>query len=196
MLDLNPTDHWVWFRAAIVHAYLGNEKEYRRACEGMLKKFGGTSDPMIAERVAKVCFLLPGVIADRAKPGELADRASKLRTAGDPWLAWWQQTKSLAEYREGRFAAAEEWIEKSLASTSPPECRSSAGYLLAMAQYRQGEFSKARATAAHAVAQTPELNGPQRGAGVWHDWLVVHILRREAEAILAPAVAPPPREVK
>ena len=65
-----------------------------------------------------------------------------------------------------------------------------------MAQYRQGKVDQARATLAQIGALTPELDGFQRAAYIWHDWLVVYTLRREVETLMTPAVAPPPHEVK
>ena len=47
-----------------------------------------------------------------------------------------------------------------------------------------------------AASHAEKLAGYQRNATYWHDWLVVEVLRREAEALLTPAVAPPPRERK
>jgi hypothetical protein len=65
-----------------------------------------------------------------------------------------------------------------------------------MVRYRQGEVLAARKMLADAAATTSDLDGPQRTLGIWNDWLVVSIFRREAEMLIVPEVAPPPRAVK
>ena len=108
VLDLAPQDHWLWYRAACIHAFLGNEKEYRRTCAGLLRKFGATNDQTLAERISKACCLLPGAVEDRVRLGKLAELAGKPNPALMQWAAWHRLAKGLAEYREGRFAVAAE----------------------------------------------------------------------------------------
>ena len=63
-----------------------------------------------------------------------------------------------------------------------------------MVRYQLGEVETARKMLAQAVAMDPGLDGPQRNGANWHDWLVVDMLRREAEALMTPELAPPPKE--
>jgi serine/threonine protein kinase/WD40 repeat protein/tetratricopeptide (TPR) repeat protein len=190
LVNLNPEDNWIWYRAAIIQAYAGNTEKYRRVCEGMLQKFGLTTNQETARRVAKACLLLPGVIADLTKVMKLAELGSQSGATGVT-LSWIRQTRALAEYRAGRFAAAEEWCLLSIAGPTPPELPASARYLLAMILYRQDEVDKAVDMLAEAVTLTPDHSHSQLiiGAG-WHDWLVVFVLRREAEMLIVPN---PPR---
>ncbi len=187
LVNLNPADSWIWYRAAIIQAYVGNTEEYRRVCEGMLKKFGLTTNEETARRVAKGCLLVPGVIADLTEVVKLAELGSQ-SGATAVTLSWIRQTRALAEYRAGRFAAAEEWCRLSLAGPTPPELPALARYLLAMALYRQDEVNKAVSMLAEAVAMTPDHSSSQPN---WHDWLVVFIFRKEAEMLIAPKPAPP-----
>jgi WD40 repeat protein/tetratricopeptide (TPR) repeat protein len=196
LLNLNPEDSWIWFHAAIVQAYLGNTEEYRRACEGMLEKFGRTGDAGTADRIAKACLLLPSVIGDRTKVGRLVKLASESGVPDEGLLSWFRQTRALAEYRADRFSPASEWCTRCLAGPTSPDLRASARYLLAMALYRQDKAEEARQLLAEATAWTQELEGSQRGAASWHDVLVVFIFRREAERLMAPKSAPPAQQVK
>ena len=97
-LELQPDDHWLWYRALVLHAQLGNKEEYRRLSHKMLERFGRTTDLHLAERTVKACSLLSGVFEDRQKLSELADMAVT-RQPNHPSLAWFCLAKGLAEYR-------------------------------------------------------------------------------------------------
>ncbi len=99
-LNWTPVDAEIWFQAAIVQAYVGNTKEYRRACEGMLKTFGETRDPILAARIANSCLLLPGVIEEQSKVGQLGELVSRAGgTRGN--RSYLHFSRGLAEYRAG-----------------------------------------------------------------------------------------------
>ncbi len=180
-----PADDWIWYRAAIIQAFAGNTDEYRRTCEGMLNKFSQTRDAAIARRVVKACLLVPGLFEDRAEIGALANQVGNAPATGST-LMWLRFTKALAQYRGGRFESAAEWCRLSLLIAKAEEQRACARYLLAMVQYRQDEFEKARETLAQAVAATPNFDRFRGNPGTWHDWLVAYTLRREAELLMAP----------
>src|SRR5262245_23901338 len=56
LLKTHADDHWQWFRAATLLAWLDDQAAYRRHCAEMLKRFSDTTEPMIADRVAKSCL--------------------------------------------------------------------------------------------------------------------------------------------
>jgi WD40 repeat protein/tetratricopeptide (TPR) repeat protein len=195
VLNLKPQDTWIHFRLAILLAYLGNTEEYRSVCEGMLKKFGKTSKVAAAELTAKPCLLLPDIIRDLTVVQELAKLAAEAKeTFRSPW---YRQTRGLAEYRAGRFAAAVDWCTRSLKGNPWADVHASARYILAMALYRQGDVEKARKILTEAVTATPlEKAVSHLNKDNWHNWLIVYLLRREAEALLSAELAPQPREAK
>jgi tetratricopeptide (TPR) repeat protein len=195
LLHRDPDSSFIWFRGAIIQAYVGDTEEYRRACEGMLKKFGQTANPLLAERIAKVCMLVPGVITDRKKVEGLADIAANAEATGI-YRSWYCSCKGLAEYRRDQLTEAVEWFDNCLAGTPVAENRAVANYIMAMARHRQGEFEAAKKLLAAAAANTPELDGRRTNMPIWHDWLVVFVIRREAEMLMKPELAPPPREEK
>jgi tetratricopeptide (TPR) repeat protein len=196
IINVNPADSLIWQKAAIIQAFVGNTKEYRRVCEGLLKKFGKTGDVRDVSRIVKACLLVSGVIEERVTLAKLAELLGSETNISGGLLSWYRQTRAFAEYRMGRFAAVEEWCKSSLVRTPTADVRASVPYIAAMARYRQGESETARTMLAQAIAADPNLDGSKRSAGTWHDWLFVTMLRREAEALMAPELAPPPREVK
>jgi WD40 repeat protein/tetratricopeptide (TPR) repeat protein/tRNA A-37 threonylcarbamoyl transferase component Bud32 len=185
LLQLNPADHWVWYRAVVVQAHLGNKAQYRRLCQGMLERFGDTTITTVAEMTAKSCMLLPGIIADQKKVAELADRAVTKEPAESGVMPWLLQTRGLAEHRAGRFADAAGWLEKSLANKPSLDVQASARFLLAMGQHQMGKTEQAKATLSLALEITAREMPPldKSGSG-WHDWLINDLLRREAEMLL------------
>jgi tetratricopeptide (TPR) repeat protein len=193
LLELQPRDHYLWYRAAVVQAHLGNKAAQRRLCRSMLERFGNTKDPDIAERTAKTCLLLPEVSADRKRLARLLDLASTQKP-DHPGMPWYQLAKGLAAYRAGHFADALPWLKKSLANQAPVYVQANAHFLLAMAQHRLGRAAAARATLARALEissrQVPTL---ARSGGYWHDWLITDLLRGEAEALVAGKPSAPHR---
>src|SRR5262249_29888177 len=59
LLVLAPQEHPLWYHAAPLLLQSGDVEGYRRHRKEMLKRFGDTRDPVIAERTAKACLLLP-----------------------------------------------------------------------------------------------------------------------------------------
>jgi cytochrome c-type biogenesis protein CcmH/NrfG len=72
-LELDQKDHARWSQAAYLHVWVGDDQGYRRCCRGMLERFAATDEPIIAERTAMACLLLPGAIT-----GTDFDRVQKL----------------------------------------------------------------------------------------------------------------------
>ena len=55
-IKAHPEDHVLWYQAAAIWLEAGDQDAYRRHCQEMLRRFGETDDPTIAERTAKMCF--------------------------------------------------------------------------------------------------------------------------------------------
>src|SRR5207249_1718007 len=58
---------------ALVQA--GNRAGVQRACEDLLKRFGNTTDPGEADRIAWYCVVAPDAVADRDVPVRMAATA-------------------------------------------------------------------------------------------------------------------------
>jgi tetratricopeptide (TPR) repeat protein len=153
----------------------------------MLARFGGTTDPRIAERTAKSCLLLPVERADLAVANQFADRAVSVG-ANDASLVYYQFVKCLAEYRLGQFTNSVEWARKTLTQAGGiSELYVQASSVLAMALHQLKQFDEARATMSKGVefakTELPSLDGPDLGDR-WHDILIAHILLGEAQTLI------------
>jgi len=94
----------------------------------------------------------------------------------------------LAEYRQANFSSAAEWAQKTVAVVTPMVKRDAAAYaILAMAQHQLNHAEQAHAALAKAVEIT-ETKMPRLESGDlehdWVDWLIAHILLREAKALV------------
>jgi tetratricopeptide (TPR) repeat protein len=186
-VDLDPRDHWDWFRLLPLLAQEGNAAKYRQRCRQMLDRFSQMQDPNIAERTAKACLLLPDSGVALTNVCGLADTALRLGSnSGD--LTWFQLCKGLAAYRQGHFADAVEWTEKVLRQPGGPPTRNLAAVaVLGMAEHKLNQTLAARTALSRAAKLESVLPKLERGdlGEDWHDWIVAHILLKEAQAIIA-----------
>jgi hypothetical protein len=153
-----------------------------------LSQFGETADPTIAEQIAKYCMMLPPPATSLKRLAKMADIALAAGPT-DTSLAHYELVKGLAEYRQGHFAGALEWLRKSAAQEGVPACLAQADATLAMAEYQLGQTNAARAAMAQGVkiAET-ELAKP--GRIDWNDGLIAQFLLREAQGLIAGTPAP------
>ena len=81
-----------------------DEAEYRRARTELLKRFGSSADPRVAERVGRACLFLPASEDELRQATNLIDRALDSERAKPGWLLpYFRFAKALAEYRAGRL---------------------------------------------------------------------------------------------
>jgi serine/threonine-protein kinase len=86
--------------------------------------------------------------------------------------------KGLAEYRLGRLDRAISVMEGEATRVGGPNPR----FVLAMAQYRRGQRTKARKLLAAAILAFDWSSAQADNPGTW----ICHVLRREAEALILP----------
>jgi tetratricopeptide (TPR) repeat protein len=151
-----------------------------------LARFGGTNDPVVAERMAKGCLILPVRGIDLKAVAHLADTAIT-EGQGHAYFPFFQFAKGLAEYRQGHYARAVECLQK-VADTPGRDFRDAEAYLaLAMAQMKSGKPAEARAalTRGEAIVASsmPSLENRDLG-GSWTDWIIAHALKKEAQAVV------------
>ena len=68
-----PTDLALAHAAALLAA--GDRDDYRKTCAALVARFGQTTDPALAERIARVCSLDPSSGVNRDALSDLASRA-------------------------------------------------------------------------------------------------------------------------
>lgn len=183
-LEIYPDEHWNWFVSAGLWVETKDLDGYRRHCRNMLDRFGDTEDGSIAERTAKACLFIPDGLPDDARPAALATKA----VDSNPNFAWFLLAKGIAEYRGGNSEAAVTWLEKTKQGQSNNvHSLALAELFLALSHHRLGNGDTARRSLADAAKiidqQLPQPDSGNIGDG-WHDWLMCHIVRREAESLL------------
>jgi Flp pilus assembly protein TadD len=184
VIQLAPSDHTAWFHSAAVRLRLGDVQGYRRACREMLRRFGGTVDPHVADRTAKTCLLAPDAVGDLKRPTELAETAvSGTEKEGD--YCWFLFVRALADYRNGRFADALTWIDKCLAADAQgrPPLDATAWLVAAMAHRQLGRPERAAEALGTAVKIMKQQPAGDLGVD-WDDWLRFELFQREAEALV------------
>jgi WD40 repeat protein/Flp pilus assembly protein TadD len=186
VIEMRPTDHLVYHQLAAVLIRKGDLKAYRLHCARILVQFAATTDPLVAERMAKDCLIHPdsGVDLDAvSKMVEVALAVDKLH----PDLPWFQFAKALAECRQGRFASAVGWMQKTLRGAKANELKAQAYMVLAMAEHQLHHPDAAReafSKGAEIVAHNPPKLESGDMSGYWVDWVFADALHREATALI------------
>jgi len=162
---------------------LSRYRSYRTDC---LARFGLTADPVVAERIAKSCLLLP---ATEPELGTLSSMADTAVSAGSNNWRWanFQFAKGLAEHRMGRFDSAAVFVKTVLAKGNYVWMQAEAEFVLALASHQTRHAGEARAaleTGTELLEQwLSKLDRPDLG-GDWKDLLIELILMREARDLI------------
>ena len=169
-LERNPPEHEAWYGYAELCLFLGMEDAYRRNRTAILDRFGKTTNPVIAERTARACLLIPATGTELEQAAALAERAVTLGKQHG-YYPYFMAAKALAEYRLGRFESAIEWGGKAEVRGIAPTL-----LVLAMAHERLGHKDEARKFLTEALT--------------FYDWnniewrRIILPLRHEAAALL------------
>jgi tetratricopeptide (TPR) repeat protein len=187
---LDPTNHWYWYCCANLHLYTEDVEGYRRDRQEMQRRFGESPDPLIAERLAKVCFLEP----TSDPPTKLSLQLASLAVADTQkhWAHnWFLQVRGLADYRAGKYQSAVDWLRRSQKHSPDNDvgtgCRAIAHVLLSMAYARAepAELQKARGELKEGIVVVERLVakvGPTSNEH-WSIWVQLQIFRKEAETL-------------
>jgi tetratricopeptide (TPR) repeat protein len=104
-----------------------------------------------------------------------------------PDLPWFQFVKGLAEYRQGRFASANEWMQKALRQEESKELEIQTYVVLAMTKHQLHQPAEARSALEKGMEiidqDLPKLESGDIG-GYWVDWVFAHVLYREAKTLI------------
>jgi tetratricopeptide (TPR) repeat protein len=181
--EANPAEHGWWHELAPLLVVTGQAHAYREHCRASLERFSDTSDPVVAQRIAKGCLILPHSGVDLKVVFRMTDAAV---VATNHWSApWFQFAKALAEYRQGRYPAVLEWANKVLAEAGKELERDVLAYaVLAMSHQHLHQSIEARDALTKAQeTKLPTLENGDLG-GNWSDWIIAQTLMREARALI------------
>ncbi len=180
LIELDPTNHYFYHSLAPLLVQNADLEGYRRHCARMLARFGGTSDAVIAERLAKDCLILSSSGVDLGAVGQLAETAVKDSECFE--------TKGLVEYRQGHFTEAAAWAGKAIDKKSSQATQYLEAYMvLAMTKHQMNQMEEARAALAKGLAieekELPQLDSGDLGHD-WLDWIIAHALLKEARGLI------------
>jgi tetratricopeptide (TPR) repeat protein len=184
-LEAGKQRHEAWDGYAELSLFLKNEDEYRWARRELLYRFGGTTDPHIAERTGRACLFLLGTDEELRQASLLIDRAlaadrSKLAFPLAP--SFFRFAQGLLLYRQGRFDESSAIMKGDAASILGP----APGLVLAMDQFKLGQKDEAQRTLEKALKAFDWQPAKADNREAW----MYHILRREAERLIKPIATP------
>ncbi len=168
---------------------IGDRENYRAHCERMVASFRAANTPGPLGKTAEACLLVAGVGTNSEAAGQLAQQAFTLGK-NSYWVYYLQFVKGLAEYRAGHLASAVDWMDKCIGQptmVSGPRPDSPAYLVKAMAQHQLKHTEEARAALAKGtdIVNRKFLNLKNSALDEnWVDWLIAHILLREAQALI------------
>jgi tetratricopeptide (TPR) repeat protein len=166
-----------------------NRPAYELLRQRLLAMSTNTTNIYFADQVAKACLFLPPSAADLPKISHLADMTVTLGAGNEGAMPFFEICKALSEYRQGHYAGAVEWAQKSIKSPRI-DAHGHAYAVLAMADWQLGEKDEARAMLAEGNALRPAIL-PVRDAedprNAWQGWLFARTSLDEAAALIQPA---------
>ena len=192
-VECDPTLDLNYASLMTLLAVVDDDDGYRRYRRQVLARFEGLAGRIAGERLGKVCLLRPASLEEAAVfKKQAADSLEAELMAKDGYLAYYQFTMALAEYRLGHFDSAAVWSRKSIDDPffGAGQSRYVQAYMvLAMSLFRSDHGGEAREALARGIqieqAQLPKLGGALLGPGwYWRDWIVAHELMSEAKATI------------
>jgi serine/threonine protein kinase/tetratricopeptide (TPR) repeat protein len=196
--ELRPPQALCWLHLAALFTQTGDIDAYGKHCRLALERFADTTDPIVAEQIAKACLYMPSSQVDLVRVSTLANTA--MRLGNDSGSPSWHFCEGLVEYRQGHFAAAAEWMQRTLADLRDPKIpvphanvgkedasRDVTVYaILAMASQQLGKTAEAGTSLSKAeeLAETKMPRMGQSDIRWWFDnWVLAHALLREAKEL-------------
>jgi serine/threonine protein kinase len=182
VVQFAPEDHIGYQYLPPLLLQLADASGYRNCRAEILRQFGNTTDPRIAERMVKASLILPASADEMTTISKMADVAGNVSTNGDNW-GYNFLAKGLAEYRQGNYDGAIRSLQRVLPEDIGSRRRTEAYFILAMAQFRLNQSDASRESFAKAIKVLKEL--PKIGdlSEDWNDWIIIHVLLRETEAL-------------
>jgi tetratricopeptide (TPR) repeat protein len=187
---LDPKDRFESFRLATYQAWFGQDTDYESSRRQLVQQAEGTDQPGTADKAAKVFCLRPSTNAALlAKALNLARQAVELGKS-DPLLPWYELGLGLAEYRNGRYSAAEQAL--TIAEQTAGDVHDILGtarLFRAMSLLQQDRPEEARKVFSQAEAEMPPFpkddhEPPVYDKSVNQDVLVCWLAYKEAKALI------------
>jgi tetratricopeptide (TPR) repeat protein len=184
-----PSDHTRYPVLAALLIKTQNLPAYEKLHTKLLISWSDTNSFFVADQVAKACLFLPCSDGDLKTVARLADLPVTFGIGDKGAMPYFQICKALSEYRQGHYAQALEWGQKTLGSLTVAS-HAHASAIVAMACWKLGREEEARAMFAKGDQLAPK-EMPFRVAddpdNAWLAWLYARIQLDETAALIQPA---------
>jgi eukaryotic-like serine/threonine-protein kinase len=186
VIEAQPAGFEGYHALAPALAQIGDSLGYGQLRRAMLRRFGGTKDPLLADRLIKDCLIRPWLPAPLDSLARLADMAVQ---EGPDHKAWrrFQFAKGLVEYRRGHFADAVNFVREVAEGgewNRDPNRDVQAYMVLAMAYAGLNQTAYARSALTTGLALTkdglPQSDRDLGGWPAWNEWIIARSLVSEA----------------
>jgi serine/threonine protein kinase len=180
-----PTDSSLYHMRAPLLVANNDLDGYRLLCGQIVSRFSNSTDPYVADKMAKDCLILPSSAVDLKPVAALADVAVG-RGANEGAAPWFRCCKALAEYRLGHYEEAVNWGRLAAEGSAPP-CQAEACAIMAMARFKMNQSDQARIALAGCETvikeKLPKLEQDDPGED-WRDLIIANALRSEAKRMV------------
>jgi hypothetical protein len=179
-----PADSSAYHMRAPLLVAKNDIEGYRRLCGEIISRFRDTTDPFVADKMAKDCLILSNSGVDLKAVAAMSDLAVTKGKGTGPYQ-FFQCCKAMAEYRLGNYNEAVNWAKAS-AQNPFPYSQAEAYAVLAMSQFKLNQLDASRATLSECNKVIREqLPKPAQDLGNdWRDWIIARAWRDEAERLI------------
>jgi serine/threonine protein kinase len=183
-VELEPTDfeHYHWAMPVVMR---NNDRyQYDKLRQQVVSRFGGSSDPRIAERVIKDCLIAPWPDANY----EVLDKLAAIALSVEPthWArSYFEFAQGLLDYRKGEFGRASGQMDKVLRASRDRNLTVQAYMVSAMSKHQLGQRERAASILMRgldAARTLPREDNLLDYIG-WNDWVIARALMDEASKL-------------
>lgn len=165
-----PTDDLSYHCLLPLLAQTGRIDEYQSWRAKALDQFGTTGDPVVAERMALDCLILPAPEETVQRALNMLDKHAALSKPGPQFV------EALGEYRRGQFTDAATRLEKVVDLLGDSNTATQARLVLALARHQLGKTNAASIIGENQLSLTDTD---------WNEKMTTAILAREATKVLS-----------
>jgi serine/threonine protein kinase len=186
LVAVTPRDSEVLQWQTAIFVQQGQRDAYRAQCRESIETFGSDPDPVVRDRVALDCLILPFSNVEYKRVESMIEHGFNPE-ADQAFAVRHTLVRMLLEYRIGNFRnVVKRADETSDANAIPPLVALQMESIRALAAYRiQPTAGMESLTEAVAEVETDLAHFDQGDVGkCWVDWIYAHALLREAKAFI------------
>jgi eukaryotic-like serine/threonine-protein kinase len=185
VVKLAPDDHVGYQFLAPLLLQLNDVAGYKACRTQILREFGNTSHPLIAQRMVIASLILPPTDDEMKIIAKMTDVVAHDDTNSEVY-GYNLFAEGFTEYRLGYYKPAVDILRRATPMDIGANCRTEAYFILAMARYHLNRLDDSRESFTNAMNKMRtklELDDE-----TWNHWITAHVLMREAETLIPAAV--------